>query len=325
MKHTETIRAWLPLIAALTVLGAMLCHSDAAMDGARSGLAICANLIVPSLFPFFVLSFLLNRLGLPSYLGRVVEPAMKTLFGVSGAGASAFLIGITGGYPLGAACIADLRRQGEISEEDGNRLLPFCNNSGPAFIIGAAGVGIFHSGAVGLSLYFVHVLSALITGLFLSGKRCTDRTSPRFCIGSVSLSRALPEAIRSAVRQILTVCGFVVTFSTLTYLLDDMGVFSAIYGHIAAFTGYELRLTRAFLTGILELGCGVGALAGAAVTPVNLAVCAFLIGFGGISVAMQTAAVLDGTNIKVSRHLVGRLLNGSISAFLIYTLGSAVL
>ena len=102
-------------------------------------------------------------------------------------------------------------------------------------------------------------------------------------------------------------------------------MFSAIYGRIAAFTGYELRLTRAFLTGILELGCGVGALAGAAVTPVNLAVCAFLIGFGGVSVAMQTAAVLDGTNIKVSRHLVGRLLNGSISAFLIYTLGSAVL
>ena len=81
---------------------------------------------------------------------------------------------------------------------------------------------------------------------------------------------------------------------------------------------------KTLLTGTWLLG-GVGALAGAAVTPVNLAVCAFLIGFGGISVAMQTAAVLDGTNIKVSRHLVGRLLNGSISAFLIYTLGSAVL
>ena len=325
MKQTETIRAWLPLIAVLTVLGAMLCHSDAAMEGAKAGLGVCADMIVPSLFPFFVFSFLLNGLGLSAYLGRVLEPVMKTLFGVSGAGASAFVIGVTGGYPLGASCIADLKRRGDITEADGHRLLTFCNNSGPAFIIGAAGVGIFRSGAVGLALYGVHVLAALITGLFLSGKRCTDRSSPQVCIESVSLSRALPEAIRSAVRQILTVCGFVVTFSTLTYLLDDMGVFSAIYGRIAAFTGYELRLTRAFLTGILELGCGVGALAGAAVTPVNLAVCAFLIGFGGISVAMQTAAVLDGTNIKVSRHLVGRLLNGSISAFLIYTLGSAVL
>lgn len=325
MKQTETIRAWLPLVAALTVLGAMLCHSDAAMEGARAGLSLCANMIVPSLFPFFVLSFLLNRLGLPAYLGRAVEPVTKTLFGVSGAGASAFVIGVTGGYPLGASCIADLRQRGDITVEDGNRLLTFCNNSGPAFIIGAAGVGIFHSGAVGLGLYAVHVLSALITGLFLSGRRCTDRTSPNVCIESVSLSRALPEAIRSAVRQILTVCGFVVTFSTLTALLDDLGVFSAIYGRMAAFTGYELRLTRAFLTGVLELGCGVGTLAGASVTPGNLAVCAFLIGFGGISVAMQTAAVLDGTKIKISRHLAGRLLNGSISAFLIYTLGSVIL
>ena len=84
-----------------------------------------------------------------------------------------------------------------------------------------------------------------------------------------------------------------------------------------------LRLKRG-LCWVFSLSAAA-ALAGAAVTPVNLAVCAFLIGFGGISVAMQTAAVLDGTNIKVSRHLVGRLLNGSISAFLIYTLGSAVL
>ena len=100
MKQTETIRAWLPLIAVLTVLGAMLCHSDAAMEGAKAGLGVCADMIVPSLFPFFVFSFLLNGLGLSAYLGRVLEPVMKTLFGVSGAGASAFVIGVTGGYPL---------------------------------------------------------------------------------------------------------------------------------------------------------------------------------------------------------------------------------
>ena len=115
------------------------------------------------------------------------------------------------------------------------------------------------------------------------------------------------------------------TYVPLVPLLDALGVFSAIYGHIAAYTGYELRLTRSILTGILELGCGIGAMEGAALTPVNLAACAFLIGFGGISVAMQTASVLSGTNIKVSRHIVGRLLNGGISAFIVYTLGSLIL
>ena len=95
--------------------------------------------------------------------------------------------------------------------------------------------------------------------------------------------------------------------------------------HIAAYTGYELRLTRAVLTGILELGCGIGAMEGAALTPVNLAACSFLIGFGGISVAMQTASVLSGTEIKISRHLAGRFLNACISAFTVYTIASILL
>jgi len=314
-----------PLAAALLALVAMLLYSGDAMEGVKQGLSLCANMIIPSLFPFFVLSFLLNDLGLPVYLGRFLEPLMKKLFGVSGAGASAFVIGVTGGYPLGASCIADLTRRGDISVQDGNNLITFCNNSGPAFIIGAAGVGIFHSSAVGLALYGTHLLAAFVTGLFLSGRRCTDRTSPKVWIENISLSQSLPTAIKNATMQILTVCGFVVTFSVLTRVLDEIGLFSAIYGRIAQYTGYELRLTRAVLTGLLELGCGVGALSGATITPVNLAVCAFLIGFGGISVAMQTASVLAGSNIKVSRHLVGRLLNAGISAFVIYTAASIML
>lgn len=314
-----------PLLTALCVLVLMLLCSGEAVESAKRGLSVCANMIVPSLFPFFVLSFLLNDLGLPAYLGRFLEPVMKSLFGVSGAGASAFVIGVSGGYPLGASCIADLARRGDISASDGNKLLTFCNNSGPAFIIGAAGVGIFHSSAVGLALYGTHILAAFITGLFLSGKHCTNHSCPRIWIENTSLSQALPTAIKSAAFQILTVCGFVVFFSVLTGLLDTLGVFSAIYGHIAMYTGYELHLTRALLTGILELGCGIGALEGAALTPVNLAACAFLIGFGGISVAMQTAAVLSGTHIKVSRHIAGRLMNGCISAFIAYTLGSLIL
>ena len=107
--------------------------------------------------------------------------------------------------------------------------------------------------------------------------------------------------------------------------IDTVPGFSAIYGHIAAYTGYELRLTRAVLTGILELGCGIGAMEGAALTPVNLAACSFLIGFGGISVAMQTASVLAGTEIKISRHLAGRFLNACISAFTVYTIASILL
>ncbi|MDY6095089.1 MAG: sporulation protein, partial [Oscillospiraceae bacterium] len=71
------------------------------------------------------------------------------------------------------------------------------------------------------------------------------------------------------------------------------------------------------LTGLLEIGTGIGAMQGLAATPQNLALCAFLIGWGGVSVHCQTAAVLAGTTLKSARHTAGRFLHGVLSALLV--------
>ena len=62
---------------------------------------------------------------------------------------------------------------------------------------------------------------------------------------------------------------------------------------------------------------GIGAMQGLAATPQNLALCAFLIGWGGVSVHCQTAAVLAGTTLKSARHTAGRFLHGVFSVILI--------
>ena len=83
-----------------------LCFSGAAvMDSARAALSVCAGTILPSLFPFFVLSILLSRLGVPRRIGRRLSPLAGRLFGVSGAGLTALPVGLLGGYPMGAACV----------------------------------------------------------------------------------------------------------------------------------------------------------------------------------------------------------------------------
>ena len=136
---------------------------------------------------------------------------------------------------------------------------------------------------------------------------------------------ALPEAVRSAVRAVLTVSGFVVTFSVMTGVLDASGLLPALVGTSAARLGLELHFTRALCTGVLELGTGIGAMQGLMPTPGNLALAAFLIGWGGVSVHCQTAAVIAGTDIKSARHTVGRLLHGAISALCMWVLASLAL
>ena len=304
------------LAASTAALFILIFSSDKVLESSRYALTLCLNSIIPSLLPFFIVSILLNRLGLPYHLGKMLAPAARKLFSVSGAGASAFFIGITGGYPLGAAYIADMLKKDYISQSESERLLAFCNNSGPAFIIGAVGTGVFHSGKAGIILYLAHILAALLTGFILRTGHAEDRVPPAF--SPMSFSKALPEAVQSAVSSALNVCGFIICFSVLTAMLDIGGYFSLAAAWLSDAFGTELHWARALLTGIFELGSAAGAMNGLMPKPINLALAAAILGWGGISVHFQTYAVISDTNLKGTLHIAGRLLSTVFSAVFAY-------
>ena len=133
------LKKWL-FPAAATCSGVLalllLTCGNTAAQGVRDGISLCLASVIPALFPFFVAAQLLTALGAAEVLGRAAGPLFRRLFGIDGAGAAAFLLGLIGGYPVGAKAAGSLVRQGLLSPEDGARLLIFCNNAGPAFILG---------------------------------------------------------------------------------------------------------------------------------------------------------------------------------------------
>lgn len=317
----------LSVIAALCALICLITASSQVIGSARGALELCLELILPSLFPFFVVCGLLSRLGFPAWLGRLIGPASGRLLHVSGRGASAFVVGITGGYPMGAGYIADMLRGGAVSLAEAERLLAFCNNSGPAFIIGAVGTGVFGSAKIGLLLYAVHILTALIVGLLFSrfGPSGGDASPAAAGPEPARFSAALTDSVRQAVVSALNVCGFVVCFTVFAGLLEANGFLPAVSGRIASAFGLELHWAKALLTGILELGSGIGAMRGLTATPANLALAAGLLGWGGISVRFQTAAMLADTDIKGALHGAGRLMSAVIGAGLAWLAAGLIL
>lgn len=316
------MRERLAVAGSLCAMAALIFASDQVIQACRYGLSLCCELIIPSLFPFFLISILMNRLGLPRMLGQLISPLSRLLFGVSGTGGTAFVMGLCGGYPLGAAYIADMYGSGSVSRDEAERLLGFCNNSGPAFLIGAIGTGLFSSVRAGLYLYGIHIISAALTGVIIGRGHAEDNTL------SVSLkvpafSLAFTETVKQAVVSVLNVCGYVICFTVLVGLLDADGFFSLIVGRLSWLSGAELHWVRAFLTGILELGSGVGQMRGLALHPINLALAAFLVGWGGVSVHYQTMAQLAGTGLVGKYHFAGRLMSASIGAVLAY-LGAGI-
>ncbi|MBR5343373.1 MAG: sporulation protein [Oscillospiraceae bacterium] len=287
------------------------------LDAARGALSLCASTILPSLFPFFVLSILLSRLGIPRALGRRLGFAAR-LFGVSGAGLTALPVGLLGGYPMGAACVSELLSRGEIDENEAGRLLLFCNNSGPAFLIGAVGAGAFGSARAGFLLYAAHVLAALLTGLgaglFCRGRPGVGNAAARKRKPAEPFAAAFPAAVRQAVSAALTVCGFVVCFSVLLGLLEAWG--------LPPLLGIVTPERHALLCGFFEIGSAVGALRGLAPSPTHLALAAEILGWGGLSVHCQTAALFCDSEISLRTHTLGRLCSALLSAAIAGALAS---
>ncbi|WP_294512771.1 nucleoside recognition domain-containing protein [uncultured Intestinimonas sp.] len=302
---------------------ALMFWPQEAMEASREGLRLCYNVILPSLFPFFVLSALVVDLGLAGYIGRALEGLMRPLFNVPGACASAFALGFVGGYPVGARTALSLYQKGMCTKTEAERLLAFCNNSGPAFILGVVGAGVFASSRVGLLLYLAHAAASVCVGLLFrfykrEGKRRERRPSPTFEAERITV--AFTGAIKNSFLSTLNICAFVVFFTVVIKLLFLSGLLPGLAGILGALfapLGFSTRWAERLLTGFIELTSGVWTLTGDGSTSGKLSMAAFLLGWAGLSVHCQVLSFIGGSGLSVKTYIGGKLLHGGLSALFI--------
>jgi len=274
---------------------------------AASALTLCAHTVIPALFPFLVISSLLISLGFGQWLSPYLAGIMVPLFRLPGQASSALLLGLVGGYPIGTKTAVELYQQGQLTADEARRLLTFCNNSNPVFLISVLGSGIFHSFRAGIWLWLIHLLSALLTGLlFRGGKKPVSRRHTHYPVSAPpSFVSAFVESVRGAATGMLSLCAFVVLFYVLASPL----------------TALENRAAIA-LVGLLELF---------SLTPLlppdtfGFILAAGYAGWGGLSVLCQTAAALEGTGLPLRPALLGKATQGVLSALLAALLAPFVL
>lgn len=323
LLRQQKVRDALAGLALIIATAGLVAAPGEAIAGAKDGLVLCFNVIVPSLFPFFVLSSLVVDLGLAAYLGRALEGLMRPLFRVSGSCAAAVALGFIGGYPVGARTALQLYQQGLCSKPEAERLLAFCNNSGPAFILGVVGAGIFGDSRVGLLLYLTHALASLLVGLLFrfhggAGYR-RAAVSPSKPIQAVTLPAAFTGAVVRSLQSTLNICAFVVFFSVVLQLLSAFGVFAAL-ADLLALAGFEPEWARRLVAGLLELSSGVSSLRGDTHLAGRVSMAAFMLGWAGLSVHCQVLSFLVDSGLSAKTYLAGKLCHGLIAAGLTWCL-----
>lgn len=281
---------------------AILLRPDAVAGGISRGLSICASVIIPSLFPFLVLGGFLSRSGVAAAVGNRLEWVTRLLFGLPGCCAAGILISFVGGYPAGGAVIGELTRSGQITRDEGRRMLRFCVCGGPGFLINTVGAGLMGSTTFGVVLFAAHSVGALLLGILGTSKenRKRSKTTPARR-ARVSVAAAFVESVTAACQSLLSMCGFILLFSGLLALLDTVTI-------------SDNRTLSVLLSCLLEVSCGcVSAVELGALAPFFLGVA---VGFGGLSVHCQLASSLVGTGVLTPRFWLSRLAHGILTAVL---------
>ena len=268
----------------------LILDSKTALSGAQEGLSLCIRTVVPSLFPFFVLSILLtgSLMGVNLPLLRPIG----NLMGIPQGAESILIAGFLGGYPVGAQAVGSAVRNGQLSSMDARRMLAFCNNAGPAFLFGMAS-SLFPRLWMAWLLWCIHILSAIIVSVLLPGK------SSAAVMPACSAAPTIPEAMLRALRIMAQVCGWVILFRVI------ITFFSQWFGWLLPDT------VQVIVSGILELSNGCCALGDIENTGLRFILCSGFLAFGGICVSMQTVSVADGLDMTL--YLPGKLAQTLLS------------
>lgn len=289
MNYTKLITGGLSFLGILI----LILDGKTALEGANAGIMLCIQAVIPSMFPFFVLSSIFS-----TSLTGIHIPILKPIAAFCGlpSGAEPLLIaGFLGGYPAGAQCIFQAYSSGNLTKKDSERLLRFCSNAGPAFLFGMVSP-LFPGPSYAWKLWGIHIASSLLIGFFSSHNSGSQ---------NIPVPRAAPslsDSVLTSVRAMAAVCGWCILFRVLITFFEHW-FFWLLPGEI-----------QVLFTGLMELSNGCIALREIESIELRFLLCSVFLSFGGLCVTMQTSSVIG--DLSPWPYLRGRCLHTLFSLIL---------
>lgn len=293
------------IFAVVLFAAGVLINPSGAMLTAKDALAACVNSVIPSLFPFFVCSKMLIEMGAAENFGKILAPFMKPIFGVGGGGALVFVLGILSGYPVGASAAADLVESGGVTKSEAEKLLGYCNNSGPLFILGTIGAGLLGNAQLGWILYISHIMSALTVAVIMRKIPCEISCEKRKekCITPKHFGQIMAESVSNGAQSVFAVCGFVIIFAILANNLESFGIL-----HFFSLAGIDYNVLKVFVFGFLEPvgGCVTAANVFFNYPVIRCMILSAIMGWSGVSVHLQVLGIIKRNGLSAKYYFLGK-------------------
>lgn len=347
-----TIKSISAIAGAIFAGAVLIVFSSEIAEGITEGLKSSFELLVPSLFPFMVFSSFLIRSGISEKAGYLMSWIAKHFLRLPPEAGSAVVLGLTGGFPVGAKCVSLLYEKGRVSQRQAEQLMLFCVCAGPSFLVTGVGVMLTGSFISGMILYLSQVVSALILG-FVSGRIYSPRKHRRISgkseISDRSLNEVQPiysqsnntviplryaqssenahsakttkrlsdafiQSCSDGCNSMLMMCALIALFTALIQVLHSLGTDNALSSALEYF-GMDSRIADNAFYIIAEVS---GACKKTVLSGCPLYITAFASGFGGLCVHIQVFAFLGNIRISRLRYFIFRIINAFLSSAIVY-------
>ena len=302
------------VMASLFFIALLLKNPDISIQYVTRGLRLCCTAVIPTLFPFMVLSELLVRTGGGELMGRALAAPMRALFGLSGAGSCAFLLGAVCGFPVGTRAAVMLYDRGLLERSEAERLISFCNYPSSAFMISATGAALWQNRQLGAAMYASVLAAGVIAGIIsgIPARRAAKKEGvvPTDMPHIVRKPQptALSDSVTAAATSTLNVCAYVAFFSCV------VGCISHILARIS-----PSRTVEAAIYSFFELTSGAAASAAVIPSRTGILMCTAAAGWSGLSVALQVFSVCSSSerpHPRMTAYLVSKAVQAPLAAIL---------
>lgn len=257
--------------------------------------------IVPSLFPFFIISDILITYNVEKYIPSFITKFFSKLFNVSDKLVSIFFLSMISGFPSSAKNTRKYYDLGLISLSDANHILLFSHFSNPLFILSTVSVMFFNNEKLGLPILISHYLGNIIIGIILRNKTPKHNNSNNQIKNkNIRFGLIFSKSIISAIDTLLLILGTLTCFLIISTCIID-------------FLNINLKFSI-LIKSILEITMGLKSLSLVNISDLlKVVITSMIISFGGLSVHMQILSQISATNISYSNFFIARVFHSIIS------------
>ena len=273
------------------------------LNGAKNGLLLWFNALIPALLPYMIISNAVISSGLSTNINFIFYPVTR-LLKISPLASYCILSGIFFGYPSCAINAGSLVNEKQLDKETASVCTCAFNNISPGFIMGYLCIGMLDDSSyipIVMCLFYISLLlSTIVIRLVLFKQLKYIHTKPD--ISHTIHKNIIQDSIRRALINISVLGGYII-------------IFSIMINYIKMIPLKQITV----ITPLFEITSGIANVCDViSDTRLRLLIIVPMLAFGGISGIFQTFAVDNYGIIDKKKYIYSKVISCAICFIITY-------